>query len=759
MIISIINTTSLHRQEVQDKLRAVNRQLQEDFRRYWHTDVQLRLEGWTGETLDPNRPLNMRGDAVIYLWGDDNTANALGYHDRTYRGVPFGFVFTHLSELLGEDWSVTLSHEALELALDAEINRLVQGPHPDPGEGGRIVYHWYELCDAVQADTYCIDGVKVSNFVLPLYFTSSEEHLNHNDFLGLGVQSFGVRPGGYVGFFDPDKGDHDTYHVPDDEVAGQRLAEKAKFANVKRMDRRGGSSKGDVLNDPRWVTCDAISFELDVETSDPSSLLGDAQRIVTQNLGESWLVRACAGDPNEFDAVHTGVLPLTFADAWNLTHSLEDEQAVVYAEPSFTFPIPGETDAPDDDRRVRRSSSLPGNTDKPGTDNHSWALNQCKVPAAWALIKESGKKPGEGILIGHPDSGFIEHPEMDLKRVRIDFDRDFIEDDFETRTEKVNHGRHGLATASVIMSGRGDTGDKISGPAYHAEILPLRVTKPRYVVVRAPILNFGGMRRLRDAVYYAVRHGCQVISISLGGLLKYRGLQKAIQRANAAGVIICAAAGNKVGFVVYPARYEETIAVAGCNINRSAWEESSKGSAVDVTAPAESVWRATVSEDGKRVVKRSNGTSYAVALTASIAAMWRSYRRDELAKRDPKEIPELFRQLLKDTASTEHHLPEGFGAGIIDAEALLRAPIPQGNIVQTRPSPTKLEANDIFSKPPDLPDTLERELLCAESLAAMIGASEQVVARGRQTTLRRARDNAWRLSTRLTDWLEHSVFR
>ena len=35
MTISVINATMLHRQEVQDKIRAVNRQLQEDFKRYW----------------------------------------------------------------------------------------------------------------------------------------------------------------------------------------------------------------------------------------------------------------------------------------------------------------------------------------------------------------------------------------------------------------------------------------------------------------------------------------------------------------------------------------------------------------------------------------------------------------------------------------------------------------------------------------------------------------------------------------------------
>lgn len=148
MILSVINDTSLCRQEVQTTIPAVDRHLQEDFRPYWHVDAQLRLEGRTEETLDPNRTLNMRGDGVIYLTEEYDAARALGYHERNLRGLPCGFVSTGLSQMLEEEWSVTLSHEALEMALDPEFNRLVQGPHPDPDEARRLVYHWYEVCGA-----------------------------------------------------------------------------------------------------------------------------------------------------------------------------------------------------------------------------------------------------------------------------------------------------------------------------------------------------------------------------------------------------------------------------------------------------------------------------------------------------------------------------------------------------------------------------------------------------------------------------------
>ena len=753
MIISIINASNHNRWEVQKRIRAVNRQLQEDVRRYWHIDVRLRLEGWTGANPDPQQPLNMRGDAVIYLWDHDNTAAALGYHHLTHHGVPFGFVFTHLSKHLDEDWSVTLSHEALEMALDPQINCLVQGPHPDPREGGRMVYHWYELCDAVQSDTYSIDGIEVSNFVLPLYFTHPEEHLNHNDFLGLGIQSFGVRPGGYVGFFDPAKERHDTYHRPDDEGAKRRRATKARFANAKRSGRRGGSAAGDMLNDPQWVTCDAISFELKVDASGASPSLAGAQRVADKYLKGSWLLRTCKGDPKEFDAIYDGKLPLTFADAWELVHAIHDDNEVLYAEPSFTFPVPGETDSPDDSA-YRRSSSY-GNADKAGTEHFLWALQKCNVPAAWGRLAKHHKRPGQDVRIGHPDSGFVEHHEMDLERVLVDFDRDFLEEDFETRTKKTLHGLHGLATASVIMSGGGRAGDQVLGPARCAKILPLRVTKPG--LFPAPVLMSGGMRRLRDAIDYASEHGCQVVSISLGGFA-HQGLHKAIKRANHKGVIVCAAAGNHVDWVVSPANYDETIAVAGCDIHGAPWEGSCRGPAVNVTAPAESVWRATVCKDGTRTAARGYGTSYAVALTAGIAALWLSFHSDGLKKIDPATVPELFRQLLEKTASTNYRLPQKkFGAGIVDADALLCQPIPKPtsgtSIVGKRVNPNEAAFQGKpgkLRKLKNIDDTLRRELLCAKALVDLIDASQPFPPGRQQIALRQAA----RLSTKLTSSLE-----
>jgi hypothetical protein len=239
MIISVINhaTRDLDDAEVHVGLRAINRQLAEDFGPHQHLQAQLRLEGKS--TASPNvRTLpDLRGDAVLYLWDGQDVEDALGYHAVNARGIPYGFVFTALARQLGEPWTVTLSHEALEIAADPQTNLLVQGPHPaDPA---RIVYHWYEVCDAVQAEAYEIDGVPVSNFVLPLYFTPDAEPGGRNDFLGKlhadgPVPSFGIAPGGYIGFFDPQTGRHEMVARQGDTRAAQRLALKQRYGRARR---------------------------------------------------------------------------------------------------------------------------------------------------------------------------------------------------------------------------------------------------------------------------------------------------------------------------------------------------------------------------------------------------------------------------------------------------------------------------------------------------------------------------------------------
>jgi len=245
VIISVFNCSNgkVADSDMQKVIRAINVQIARDFEPYWSFGATLRLEGHTRQLNPRKRPYSaadMRGDAVLYLW-DHVPKDYEGMHDRDFRGVPFGVVGLDLSEKLQEGWTVTLSHEALELIGDPQSNLVVQGPSPRNAK--RDVFHWFEMCDAVQAQAYELDGVFVADFVLPLYFTRTREKGSRNNFLGViaknspVLKSFGVLPGGYIGYFNPPTRSNATFELAKDPTALARQRIKSQFRIGRRVQR------------------------------------------------------------------------------------------------------------------------------------------------------------------------------------------------------------------------------------------------------------------------------------------------------------------------------------------------------------------------------------------------------------------------------------------------------------------------------------------------------------------------------------------
>jgi hypothetical protein len=200
--IAIINFSNVSDPEVQQALRAVNRQIQEDFTPIWGQGRELQLQSSRVDPTAPNVNLEeeqVSADSVLYLVTESTLPGALGYHDMNTAEVPVGFVFTEPG-----DWTITLSHEALELIVDPTVNIFVPGPDPRQGAApDSWLWHTYEVCDAVERMSYQIDGVAVSDFVTPNYFRPGNAPGTRNDFLGVGVPSFGLMPGCHLGVVDP----------------------------------------------------------------------------------------------------------------------------------------------------------------------------------------------------------------------------------------------------------------------------------------------------------------------------------------------------------------------------------------------------------------------------------------------------------------------------------------------------------------------------------------------------------------------------
>jgi len=235
MIISVINLAKdeISDPDLLDAIRAVNQQIQYDFAPYWNMPGTLRLEGSTLKDPRPGLAASiMRGDAVLYVSSalqDDGTE---GFHDRNYRGVPYGVVYSKQSEQTGDPWQVTLSHEALELIADPQGNNYVMGPSPhDPK---KQVFFWFEMCDAVSSQTYKIDGIPLQNFLLPAYFEPPVPGARTN-FLGTELAPFGIAPKSYLGYYDPEKKSQET--TSSDQTGEARLKIRQKFGQT-RTNRR-----------------------------------------------------------------------------------------------------------------------------------------------------------------------------------------------------------------------------------------------------------------------------------------------------------------------------------------------------------------------------------------------------------------------------------------------------------------------------------------------------------------------------------------
>lgn len=389
-------------------------------------------------------------------------------------------------------------------------------------------------------------------------------------------------------------------------------------------------------------------------------------------------------------------------EAFDEAYAIQDQTGAERVEPNLAVDAPGLVDNQGIDKRELFGDD---GHDPLAESDDQWSLTLIQAPAAWQKIRDRHQlQPGQeasGVRIAHTDTGYLPHPENwaqveGIRPIDPTLGYDYYDEDNDPldpllNTSKLDNPGHGTASGSVIVSPPGcqmeGQSGCVNGVAPGAQLIPLRVHR---TVSQYDTRNLA--RAIRDVANGNVSGQPGLISTAMGGPPSFN-LYRAVKEAEQNGVLMISAAGNFVRTVVWPARFDSTIAVAAVNVRCEPWKHSSRGNKVDISAPGESVWRASLNEAGEFINYMGKGTTFATGNTTAAAALWLSWHRDNPALdrlREQGLITQAFRKALRDSAWRPEagdtdppgsHCNGGewddtrFGPGIIDISALLDVPI------------------------------------------------------------------------------------
>jgi subtilisin family serine protease len=279
--------------------------------------------------------------------------------------------------------------------------------------------------------------------------------------------------------------------------------------------------------------------------------------------------------------------------------------------------------------------------------SEQWYLDATHVDAA------NRTADGRGVLVAVLDSGVdVTHPDL---AGQVDIGPSFV----GTETSGVDHNGHGTNVSGVIVALAGN-GIGIEGAAPGARVLAIRVIGAK---------GQGSSDYVGQGIDAAVKAGAKVINLSLGPdpslvqtINPLDPIVSAVQRANAAGVVVVAAAGNSsLPLCAQPVAMTGILCVEAINSANQRSDYSNYGVRVDVSAPGGDNSDAIVSTDPGGGYAQMVGTSLATPQVAAEAALLVSLGLDR------QQVLDRIKSTTTDLGSRGYDLQ--YGHGLINMEA------------------------------------------------------------------------------------------